>query len=248
MMKRHLPSAIYFESSKKQKINPKKQKPEADNELGSDDEDSGSGFPFNLPSLFKHDDELVYITGNHIYFHTDVSEKSIDQVKKLMREYLSKYNKINKQHTCGTFTPKPLILHIYSPGGDVYAGLSLYDFIVSYNNTIPVYTHVDGLAASAATIISLAGSKRFIGPNSYMLIHQLSTFLGGNFEQIKDEFDNCQKLMNKLKKIYSERTTIPKKQLADILKHDITWDADECKKYGLIDEIKLIDLFNDCDI
>jgi ATP-dependent protease ClpP protease subunit len=141
--------------------------------------------------------------------------------------------------------PKPLYLHIYSPGGDVYAGLSLHDFIIEFSKTIKVYTVVEGLAASAATIISVAGSKRFISPTSYMLIHQLSTFLGGNFEQIKDEFDNCNKIMDRIKQIYVKYTTIPKKQLADILKHDLIFDAVECKKYGLVDEIKLVDVFND---
>jgi ATP-dependent protease ClpP protease subunit len=42
------------------------------------------------------------------------------------------------------------------------------------------------MAASAATIISVAGTKRFITPSSYMLIHQLSTFMSGNFEQLKE--------------------------------------------------------------
>ena len=130
-----------------------------------------------------------------MYFHEGVGEESVDLVKKLMREYLDKYIKTKNKTSFGNITAKPLFLHIYSPGGDVHAGLSLYDFINEYTNTIPVYTVVEGIAASAATIISIAGTKRFITPNSYMLIHQLSTFFGGNFEQIKDEFGNCEKIM-----------------------------------------------------
>ena len=213
----------------------------------SDDEGGEEGdFPFPLPNFFKQEeDELIYLNQNHLFFHTEVSEQSVDKVKNLMREYLNKVTKVKKTHIMGVFTPKPLYLHIYSPGGDVHAGFSLYDFIISYDKHIPVHTIIEGSAASAATMISIAGSKRYITPSSYMLIHQLSTFFGGNFEQIKDEFSNCQKLMTRIKKIYSDKTTIPKKQLDDILKHDIFWDANECLKYGLVDEIKLIDLFND---
>jgi ATP-dependent protease ClpP protease subunit len=242
-MKRQSSTVLFGSTSKKIKTT-KEQKNKKNND--SEDEGDEGDFPFKLPSIFKQEeDEYVYLNNNHLFYHTDVSEKSVDQVKKHMREYLMKINKVKHNHMCGVFTPKPLFLHIYSPGGDVYASLSLYDFIKEYSNTIPVYTVVEGFAASAATIISVAGTRRFITPNSYMLIHQLSTFIGGNFEQIKDEFGNCEKLMSRIKKIYSERTTIPKKQLTDILKHDITWDADECKKNGLVDEIKLIDLFND---
>lgn len=246
--KRPIPMSfdVYF-GAKKRKTTDKKQTNSEVISHDSDDDDDDS-FPIKLPGLFKHDDEYVYINNNHLFFHTNVSEKSVDQVKKLMREYMIKCNKVKKQHSCGTFIPKPLVLHIYSPGGDVYAGFSLYDFIIGYNQSIPVYTLVEGFAASAATIISVAGSKRFITPTAYMLIHQLSTFFGGSFEQIKEEFGNCEKLMDKIKKIYSDKTKVPKKQLSDILKHDIIWDSTECLKYGLVDEIKLIDIFNDDNI
>lgn len=164
-----------------------------------------------------------------------------------MREYLDKCNKSKNKTAFSVFTPKPLFLHIYSPGGDVHAGLSLYDFIIEYSKTIPVHTVVEGVAASAGTIISIAGVKRYITPNSYMLIHQLSTYIGGNFEQIKDEYGNCEKIMKQLKEIYSQKTKLNRAQLTDILKRDVNWNAEDCKKYGLVDEIKLVDVFNDND-
>lgn len=210
----------------------------------SDDSDDD----FNFKKLFKEEHDRIYLKHNHLYFHNGVDEESVDLVKKLMREYLEKYIKTKNKNAFGNMTPKPLFLHIYSPGGDVHAGLSLYDFINEYAKTIPVYTVVEGIAASAATIISVSGTKRFITPNSYMLIHQLSTFFGGNFEQIKDEFGNCEKIMKQLKEIYELNTKLTRKQLNDILKRDVNWCAEDCKKYGLVDEIKLIDIFNDGDV
>ena len=244
-------SLIHFgPANKKQKktetFPPKETNNEKHKNHDSDD-DSDEDFPFKLPSLFKEEHSKIYLKQNHLYFHNEVNQKSVDSVKKLMRDYLDKCTKTKNQTTFYTFTPKPLFLHIYSPGGDVHAGLALYDFIIEYAKSIPVHTVVEGLAASAATIISIAGIKRYVTPNSYMLVHQLSTYFGGNFEQIKDEFDNCEKVMKQLKDIYAQRTKLNRTQLTDILKRDIIWNANDCKKYGLVDEIKLIDIFNDSE-
>jgi ATP-dependent protease ClpP protease subunit len=202
---------------------------------------------FKMPNFLKEEHDKIYLKHNHLYFHDGVSVHSVDLVKKLMREYLENTLNAKKQIVFGTFVPKPLYLHIYSNGGDTHAGLSLYDFINEYKKTISVYTVIEGIGASAGTIISIAGTKRFITPNSYMLIHQLSTFFGGNFEQIKDEFGNCEKVMNQLKEIYTSKTKFNKKQLSDILKKDIILSAKDCLKYGLVDEIKLMDIFNDTE-
>jgi ATP-dependent protease ClpP protease subunit len=214
-----------------------------------DEDDENSGDDSNnlgIPGLFdKPDDKLIYLKDNHLYFHTDVSEESVDEVKKLMRTYWNKFSKIAKKHSCVEFKPKPLYIHIFSPGGCAYSGFSLYDFIIEYKKKIPVYTVVEGRAASAATFISVAGTKRFMTPNSYILIHQLSTFFGGNYQQIEDEFTNSKKCMDKIMEIYKTHTKINKKKLPGILKHDINWDAEECIANGLVDEIKLIDIFND---
>lgn len=209
--------------------------------MNSNDDDDGE----SNEELFENHEENIYIKDNHLYFHTDVNEKSVDKVKKIMRTYWDKYNTIKKSNSCNEFIPKPLYIHIFSPGGCIYSGLSLYDFIIEYKKKIPIYTVVEGRAASAATFLSIAGTKKFITPNSYILIHQLSTFFGGNYQQIEDEFTNSKKCMEKIIDIYIKHTKINKKQLPGILKHDLNWDAFECVKYGLVDEIKLIDVFND---
>lgn len=217
------------------------------NESNDEDNDDETN-PLVLPiKSKKEDNHLIYLKHNHLYFHTEVSEDSVDKIKKLMRQYWNKILTVKKTHECVVFKPKPLYLHIFSPGGCVYSGLSLYDFVIEYKKKIPVYTIVEGMAASAATFMSVAGTKRYITPNSYMLIHQLSTFFGGNFEQIQDEYINSKKIMEKIIQIYKSHTKINKKKIPNILKHDLNWDAQECMTNGLVDEIKLIDIFNDDD-
>jgi len=235
---------FYFDKEKKPEPKTKPKSKKRKHQL-DDEEDEEESSPFTLPDIFSDNSDKIYLKENHLYFHSDVTQESCEQVKKLMRTYANKFNKIRKTHTCIKIQSKPLYLHIYSPGGDVYAGLALYDYLIEYRKHIPIYTVIEGIAASAATFISVAGTKRFITPSSYMLIHQLSTFMHGNFEQLKDEFDNSKKLMDKIMNIYSEHTTITKKRIPKILKHDLIWDANECVENGLVDKIKLVDLFND---
>jgi len=234
----------YYNNMLKEKVTKNKKQKTKKNEDDDEDNDSEET-PFKLPDIFGSDDSSIYLKENHLYFHTDVSEDSVDEVKKLMRQYLVRIKKAKSIHIYAEFKPKPLYLHIYSPGGDVHAGFSLFDYILEYREYIPIFTVVEGLAASAATIISIAGTKRFITPSSYMLIHQLSTFMSGNFEQLKDQFENSNKVMDKILEIYGIYTKITKKKIPKILKHDLIWDANECKKNGLVDEIKLLDIFND---
>ena len=59
----------------------------------------------------------------------------------------------------------------------------------------------------------------------------------GWVEELKDDMKNCEILMDTIKEIYVEHTTIPKKKLNDILKHDLWFDADTCLEYGLVDEL-----------
>ena len=70
-----------------------------------------------------------------------------------------------------------------------------------------------------------------------MLIHQLSSFFWGKYEEFKDEKQNLDKIMEMIKKVYAEYTKIPTKKLEEILKHDLWLDADQCLEYGLVDEI-----------
>ena len=63
---------------------------------------------------------------------------------------------------------------------------------------IAVHTYIDGLIASAATFLFLAGKKRFMTENSNILIHQISTGFWGKFEDLKDEYKNTTELMKRV--------------------------------------------------
>ena len=70
-----------------------------------------------------------------------------------------------------------------------------------------------------------------------MLIHQLYSEYWGKMNELEDEFKNLQILMDRIKNIYKEHAKIPKKELSEILKHDLWWDSEKCMKFGLVDEL-----------
>jgi ATP-dependent Clp protease protease subunit len=127
-------------------------------------------------------------------------------------------------------------LHLNTPGGEIYSALSTVDTIKSLKSK--VYTYIDGAVASAGTLISTVGAKRFSGEHGHMLIHQLSSGMYGKFAEMEDDFYNSKNLMKVLKDFYKKNTKIPMKKLDELLKRDIWLTAKECLQYGIIDEIR----------
>jgi len=169
---------------------------------------------------------------NRIYFYSDVSTTSI---LKLNREIRCLNNELIHRKITEEIPEIQIFLHLNSFGGGVFAGLSGMDEIL--NCKIPVYTIVDGCCASAATFLSVVGKKRFINRHAYMLIHQITSFFWGKYEEFKDEKENLDKMMDMIKKVYKEYTKFPIKKLEEILKRDLWLNSDECLEYGLVDEI-----------
>ena len=177
--------------------------------------------------------DSVSVRDNHIYFYGNVTTKNAVRLNTAIKDITKKL--INVRTDYGVDNLK-IHLHINSFGGSVFAGLSVIDTILS--NEVPIVSIIEGSAASAATLISVVCSERIIKPNSFMLIHQLSSGFWGKMEEIKDEFINLKKLMKKLKGIYKEHTSIKKDDLKDLLKRDLWLDSDEALKYGLVDRIE----------
>ena len=178
------------------------------------------------------DNNVVDFAHNRIYFYSGVTRPKILQLNKgifnLNISMLSKTGPLD-------YDPPPIVLHINSYGGSVFAGLAAVDYIK--NSKVPVHTIIDGCAASAATLMSCVGAHRQMNRNACMLVHQLSGAMWGKFQEMQDDMQNSEMLMEKIKNIYREHTKIPKKEMDNILKHDIWWEAEKCLQYGLIDEI-----------
>lgn len=171
-------------------------------------------------------------TNNHIYFHSEVNRNSIFELTQHIRQ-CELDNIMNAHKLC--IDPIPIYLHINSYGGVIFDALTAIDVVKACK--VPVYTIIEGATASAGTLISVVGDKRFIRPNAHMLIHQLSSGCWGKMAEIEDDFKNNKILMKKIMEIYQQHANIPRKQLGEILKHDLWWDAKTCLKYELVDEL-----------
>ena len=160
----------------------------------------------------------------NVYFYGDVSVESCALLSRRLVE-LEKLNKI-----------APINIYIQSFGGDLLATFNVIDTIERIK--CPIYSYVDGYAASAATLISVSCNKRFMGKRSLMLIHQLSGGSEGTYGYMKQEMDNMDIYMEFAREIYLKHTKMNNDLLSDILKYDNKWmNSTLCLEYGLVDKI-----------
>jgi len=171
--------------------------------------------------------------GNKIYFYQDVSRDSILLLNRQIDD-LSKQLKV-VQFSYNLATPPPIEIHFCSDGGEIYGAMAAVDKIM--NSEIPIHTYCEGIVASAATLLSVAGKKRFITKNSVMLIHQVSSGLWGNYMEFKDEIKNLELIMSLIRGVYLKSTKYDDKGLDEILSHDLCLDPQKCLEMGLVDEI-----------
>jgi len=189
-------------------------------------------FPFEMEEEISEDLETLPKINNNIYFYSDVMPETILNFNKCIQ--LLNIQLLNMKNIYSINAPN-IKIHINSNGGSLIDGLNAMDYIL--NSKVPTCSYIEGCAASAATFLSIVCKERYIQKHSLMLIHQLSSWAYGNYEQLKDDMINNELLMNMIKNIYRNYSKLPTRILRDLLKRDLYLDSMTCKKYGLIDEI-----------
>lgn len=189
------------------------------------DEDAGSG---GSKMTVEHVD-------NHIYFYADVDPDRCLALITDVRECDSYLRAQQITRGMEDAAPTPIWLHIQSVGGDLFAGFAASDQLRRIKS--PIYSVVEGLCASAATLLSLACTRRFIQPNAVMLVHQLSGSMWGTHEQFEDEIKLQNMAMDRLAAFYVERTQLDEKTVRDMLTRDSWMDAAEAVRLGFAGEI-----------
>jgi len=177
-------------------------------------------------------DSNIEVINNHIYFYSGIKSNSILKLNKRLKEMETK---LLTYADSLEWEPPGIYLHVNSYGGSVFAGVAGMDQIRKCK--VPVYTVVDGCCASAATFLTVVGTRRYINKHAHILIHQLSSGFWGKFSAIEDEVKNLKKLMAMIKDVYLKHTDISKKDLEKLLKRDLWLSAEEALAYGLVDEI-----------
>ena len=128
-----------------------------------------------------------------------------------------------------------LVVHIHSPGGDVHEGFAIHDFLVGTGK--PVRTRIEGLCASIATVIALAGAEREMTANSDFFIHNPWGLADGDADDIRRYADQLKGMEQRLAAFYHAKTGIGTPQLNRLMKQQTTLDAQQALSMGFITRI-----------
>lgn len=198
-----------------------------------DDDEEGTPLPFILPKLMgMAGANSVYSHVNHVHFCDDITE---DTAFALCKELRHMETKLRSMAQPLGIAPPPIYLHLQTNGGSIHAAFAIVDCIEGLS--VPVHTVCEGYVASAGTLVSLAGERRYISRNAYMLIHELSSSVWGKMHTMEHEMENLKKLMEHLITYYTARTKLKRKALEKQLKKDTSWNADDCIRHGLVHEV-----------
>lgn len=132
---------------------------------------------------------------------------------------------------------KDIQIYINCYGGSVDAGLALIDTMRHIKNDI--VTVVTGTACSMGAVIASCGTKgkRFIQPNSRMMLHQVGTWMAGTLPDLTVEYEEVQRINQALMQILAENTDHTAKEIEEDTQRDLWFNSEEAIEYGLVDSI-----------
>ena len=128
-----------------------------------------------------------------------------------------------------------LDVEISSPGGDTFAAVAMYNALRNSGKTIT--TKVMGVAASAASLIFMAGDKRVMPKNSMLMVHNPWTFTAGNADELRETAEVLDKVGDSVRSTYAVRSGLDDEKLTELLSKDTWLNADEAKELGFATEV-----------
>lgn len=128
-----------------------------------------------------------------------------------------------------------LNVRINSPGGDVFDGVAIYNLLLQHPAAVNVY--VDGLAASIASIIAMAGDKICMADNAMMMIHNAMACTAGNANDLREVADVLEKVSSTMAGTYVKRTGMKAADVQKLMDATTWFTAQECVDKGFADEI-----------
>ncbi len=132
-------------------------------------------------------------------------------------------------------TAKTVTVRINSPGGDVWDGMAIFNALKTYNGK--VVTRIEGIAASMASVIALAGKEVQAYANTMYMIHEPYAFTAGNQYSLRELADILEKMSGQMIDIYSSNASPGKREIAQMMKDEAWLTAKEAKEKGFIDTV-----------
>lgn len=128
-----------------------------------------------------------------------------------------------------------ITLWINSPGGDCIAASQIYTMLMDYPGNVTV--KINGLAASAASVIAMAGSKVYMSPTAMMMIHNPMTAAFGNHTDFEKALDMLSEVKESIINAYEIKTSLPRTKLSHLMDDETWMNAKKAVELGFADGI-----------
>ncbi len=129
----------------------------------------------------------------------------------------------------------PVTIWINSPGGDCIAASQIYSMLMDYKGDVTV--KIDGIAASAASVIAMAGTKVLMAPTAMMMIHNPATVAMGDHREMASAIDMLDQVKESIVNAYEIKTSLPRKQISKMMDETTWMNAMKAIELGFIDGI-----------
>ncbi|MGO5312806.1 head maturation protease, ClpP-related [Bilifractor sp. LCP21S3_A7] len=129
----------------------------------------------------------------------------------------------------------PITVWINSPGGDVWAAAQIYNMLLSYGGKVTV--KIDGLAASAASVIAMAGDEVLVSPVSMLMIHNPSTMAMGDKDDLAQVISMLDSVKDSILNAYVKKTGLSKNKLSKLMDDETWMDANKAVELHFADRV-----------
>ena len=124
---------------------------------------------------------------------------------------------------------------INSPGGDVFAAAQIYNMLMDYSGNVTV--KIDGLAASAASVIAMAGTTVLMSPVAMMMIHNPATIVIGDAGEMKKAIDMLSEVKESIMNAYEIKTNLSRARISHLMDAESWFNATKAVELGFADGI-----------
>ena len=128
-----------------------------------------------------------------------------------------------------------IVVWINSPGGDCVAAAQIYNMLLDYKGNVTV--KIDGIAASAASVIAMAGTKVLMSPVSMMMIHNPVTIAIGDAEDMADAIEMLAEVKESIMNAYEIKTGMSRAKLSHLMDATTWMNANKALELGFVDGI-----------
>ncbi len=124
---------------------------------------------------------------------------------------------------------------INSPGGDVFAAAQIYNMLMDYKGNVTV--KIDGLAASAASVIAMAGTEVQISPVAMMMIHNPATIAIGDSSEMQKAIDMLDEVKESIMNAYEIKTGLSRSRISHLMDAESWFNAKKAVELGFADKL-----------